>query len=73
MVAKKKKGVWEDATNKINEDVDDGIEPMRVGLKGIFGNQTGGMNKGTASLRAWDGKNGWEFEGEKRSASGSPS
>ena len=56
MVEKNKKGLWKQVINKMNEDFDGGMKQMRVGIKGILGQQAGKADTGIATLRAQNGK-----------------
>ena len=47
-----KKRIWEDVLDKTNEDFDNGMQKMFVGMKLILGRQAGEADTGFATLKA---------------------
>ena len=54
MVEKKKKGIWKDAINKANEDLEGGRRQMWVWIKGTLGKQAGEADTGIATDAFYD-------------------
>lgn len=52
LVEKEKEGRWKYMVYKTNEDFEDGMKKLWVGIKGILGKQAGEADKGIATLRA---------------------